>query len=364
MNSTFFLLCLLSLLHSSQGWWDTGHMLVAQVGYNYLTRDESSDTKAAISNAFDALQTYYADSATFVTSACWMDDLKARNTRQFNNWHFINIPLCEDNITVCEGISVNSLVNAGDNVVWAINDAISAIKSPSAGGFERGFAMKTLLHLVGDIHQPLHVIDRYSTNTPNGDAGGNGFHIQPWGPNRVTNLHSLWDSGAGLFADVKRPLSPANQTYIDNWTDKIMALVNTSNIGNSNNITGWAEEGLALSQNYVYNLTYGSLPSDEYIANAQAVIQQQVGIAGYRLAQILKQIVLCNPNTNNCPILSTNVPCPAPPPKYHPVGYTIASSILTVALIASLIVNGVFIYKRRQSQYKGFESLPLASNRH
>lgn len=41
------------------------------------------------------------------------------------------------------------MVNAGDNIVWAINDAIATIRSKNAGGFERGFAMRNLIHLVG-----------------------------------------------------------------------------------------------------------------------------------------------------------------------------------------------------------------------
>jgi len=353
-SACFLLICvLLSLLHSSQGWWDTGHMLVSQIGYNYLSQNESSETRDALQNAFDALQTYYADSATFVTSACWMDDLKKRNVTQFDNWHFINIPLCDDGINApCDNMTVRGLVNERDNIVWAINDAISVIRSTAAGGFERGFAMRNLIHLVGDIHQPLHSVTRYSANTPNGDQGGNLFHIPRWGPNGVTNLHSLWDSGAGLFVGLIRPLDPTNQSYIDTWAEKIMSQVNISAIGDQNNITAWAVEGVALASQYAYNLTYGDSPSDEYIAEAQAVIEQQIGIAGYRLAQVLKQIVLCNSNTYNCPVINNVKPCPGGQPKTHPVGYTVASTILAVALLASMIANVVFIYRsRRQGPY-------------
>jgi hypothetical protein len=48
------------------------------------------------------------------------------------------------------------------------------------------------MHLIGDIHQPLHMVSRVTVENPKGDAGGNAFDLARKGD--VENLHSLWDS--------------------------------------------------------------------------------------------------------------------------------------------------------------------------
>lgn len=333
-------------------------MLVAQISYTYLSKGESEETKAALQNAFNALLTYYPDSSTVVTSACWMDDLKRRGVYQFSNWHFINLPICDDNETLCESISLSDMLSAGDNIVWAIKEAINVIKSKEAGGFERGFALRNLIHLVGDIHQPLHCVNRFSTETPLGDSGGNLFHIKNF--HGAYNLHELWDSGAGLFNNnLKRPLSSVHATYIENWATKIMTLIDPSKIVDGNNITAWAMESIGLSTKHVYNLPYNSYPTKEYITAAHQTIEYQLGIAGYRLAQLLKQIVLCNPSTHNCPIVSANVAGSDPDPDLpdidpvpSPEAYSkndrdplTIGCVLSIVLLTLLIV-AVFLYKR------------------
>ncbi len=72
--------------------------------------------------------------------------------------------------------------------------------------FERSFMLKFLLHVVGDIHQPLHSASRITREQLRGDRGGNSFLIKYSG--EISNLHSLWDSGMGKLATKFRlPLS-------------------------------------------------------------------------------------------------------------------------------------------------------------
>jgi len=326
------------------GWWDTGHMIVAQVASDFLSKD-APNVRDAVQNAVEALVTYENKANTFVTGACWMDDIKGKGVAQFSNWHFLNIPICADNITACNSISITQTVNADDTVLWAIKQAITTIKSRSAGGFERGFALRNLLHLVGDLHQPLHAVARYSKETPNGDAGGNSFYIS--NVTGISNLHSLWDSGAGLFDNsLVRPMPPSNATYIKNWAETAISRFNVSEIYNGTNVTVWALESWSLAEKYVYNLTYRGTPSPDYLAAAHEVILRQIGVGGYRLAQLLRQIVVCNTATNNCP----SIPVP-PEENFDKTGYIVGLVVVVVALIASLFANGVFIYKaKKQSE--------------
>ena len=58
--------------------------------------------------------------------------------------------------------------------------------------YAKSYALRLLLHFIGDICQPLHTIEVVNENFPKGDSGGNGFKLQR--KHSIDNLHSLWDS--------------------------------------------------------------------------------------------------------------------------------------------------------------------------
>src|SRR5262249_33072206 len=64
----------------------------------------------------------------------------------------------------------------------------------------KSYDLVWLLHLVGDVHQPLHCSTRVSVSLPDGDAGGNGVKVHPG-----TNLHAFWDDVIGVFANQDVP---------------------------------------------------------------------------------------------------------------------------------------------------------------
>lgn len=60
---------------------------------------------------------------------------------------------------------------------------------------ERALFARYLIHMVGDIHQPLHSVSLFNMTFPKGDAGGNFLKIQDLS-GTVQNFHAFWDSGA------------------------------------------------------------------------------------------------------------------------------------------------------------------------
>jgi hypothetical protein len=337
------LLFFFALALQVHGWWDTGHMLVSQIAYKHLQSNSevSADVLHAIDNAINSLVTYSPPSDTFVTAACWMDDVKARNLNQFSNWHFINLPICDfpnsTDTEECDGTSVEDVLNGDEeDVLWAITMAMSTIKGKSALGFERGFAVRNLLHLVGDLHQPLHSVARFSPQTPNGDLGGNLFLIT--GVPFTKNLHGFWDSGVGMLNNaILRPLNDSAANYLSTTADQIIArTANLTRNLTTINVTEWALEARQLAVLYVYNLTFNSTPSQQYIDEAWEVIQDQLGLAGYRLHLILKQMVACN--DNNCPAPQSDV-------QHKETVWFVVGVVLAAALGVSLIVNIILVVR-------------------
>jgi len=340
------------------GWWDTGHMIVSEIAWKHLSREGAAtpETLDSLKNAITSIVTYANDSDDFVTAACWMDDLKKRNMQQFSNWHFINLPICEfpdnSNTEACNNISVKSIFASGNQdgnfAVWAINNALTTIKGSQALGFERGFALRNLLHIVGDLHQPLHAVALFSPAFPTGDLGGNLFKVNAtWANN---NLHAVWDSGMGLLNNfIYRPLNSSSSNYISDMADKIMQytanLTSAINITSKDatNVTAWAMESREVAMEYVYtNISYNSVPSDYYITRGWDVVQNRLGLAGFRLYLLVKQIHLCN--DQNCPVSEKTI-------EHKESSWRIVGIVLAAVLGVSLLLNIILIVKRRRDRY-------------
>lgn len=145
------------------------------------------------------------------------DDLKAMGAPQEANWHFIDIPVVDPAWT---GTPVP--VPSADTNPWAITAGHSTVYDKKSAYLDKARQLRFLVHLVGDIHQPLHAAAYFSDQFPTGDAGGNLWPVA--GVDYTTELHAVWDSGAGLWVDdLVRPLNSSGQAWIDSMTQSIIA---------------------------------------------------------------------------------------------------------------------------------------------
>ncbi|MBT3585563.1 MAG: S1/P1 nuclease, partial [Halobacteriovoraceae bacterium] len=109
----------------------------------------------------------------------WPDKIKSDRDRYGHtfNWHYTDWPDTQNDY--------NAQGNNG-NLVTALEQNIEKLKDHATPNAEKAFAIKFIVHLMGDLHQPMHV--------GNGlDRGGNNCKVIFHG--EKTNLHRLWDSG-------------------------------------------------------------------------------------------------------------------------------------------------------------------------
>ena len=140
----------------------------------------------------------------FTECADFADDIKGQGYSFQSGWHFINIPYLD------EGGSLDDydFTQPDYDVVGALTDLTGFLKgevtqsesyyvNKIAGYFsyeedQLSFALRLVIHYVGDIHQPLHAIAEVDSTYPTGDRGGNEEHIPS--VDGVSNLHALWDA--------------------------------------------------------------------------------------------------------------------------------------------------------------------------
>ena len=86
-----------------------------------------------------------------------------------------------------------------ENVIDSYADHVRQFQDPGTPVEDKALHLSWILHQLGDIHQPLHAVARFSRVLPEGDRGGNGVHLP--NPRRQrdwsNNLHAYWDDLLG-----------------------------------------------------------------------------------------------------------------------------------------------------------------------
>lgn len=163
----FTLMLLVLTWQKAWAWGEMGHMVVAQVAENNL----SVTAKNSISMILKG--------QSLAQVSNWADSIKGDPQWAHSKpWHYVDIPDGRDYSTVEHS-------HEGD-VVSAITEMVRILKDQGRRQLDKEIALKFIVHLFGDIHQPLHV------GRPE-DQGGNALPVIFEG--RSTNLHALWDSG-------------------------------------------------------------------------------------------------------------------------------------------------------------------------
>lgn len=264
---------------NSYAWNAVGHTLVASIAYERL----KPSVKAKVDKMTQDLSKEYPNVTQFQQLGPWPDSLRGQHIDVFTHWHYVDIAFSAD-VTPIKDLSDD------DNIVWAIKQITPIVGNASANPYERARFLAFLVHFVGDIHQPLHTVSRISAAHPNGDQGGNLYRIvtTQFAEGSGNNLHSLWDNGVGLFGS---NLSP---DIIKSLARTITTQYPESYFGDKvNNLKteDWSKEGVQVAKTVVYNTPEGKMPSPSYMENGKQTAEQQVALAGYRLAALLNKVL-------------------------------------------------------------------------
>lgn len=261
----------LLLTTTAFSWNAVGHRLVAQIASDNL----APETKQLLNRYNHALDKTFS-SKNLVNAAPWLDGLRYMNELWLQPMHYINTPFSRDGSDM---LPVNPL-----NAVVAIKNNSKILSDPQSSLYNKGFSLRILLHVVGDLHQPMHAVSEYSRRFPQGDLGGNRVKL---GKNPVgENLHSYWDNGAGSLIGKKRFNAKQIQRKAKRIETKWPCSAHVSLEPEQ-----WEEESHQIAVNTAYNLTYGKKPSRAYQTEARAIVEQRIALAGCRLANLLNQLV-------------------------------------------------------------------------
>lgn len=245
---------LLAVSVNGYSWGQKGHDVTCAVAQKHLTK--KADRKV----------TELLDGKSIVYWANWMDN--ASHTPEYkytSTWHYKNIDADET--------FENAALNEDGDVVRAINEQIAALKSGELSREEQVLSLKFLVHLMGDLHCPMHMGHK-------SDRGGNRWQVQYFG--KGTNLHSIWDSSI---------IESAHKWTYTEWVEQI-----DTNSKDVNRVLAegtpesWAKETYEICKTVYDGTPVGSKLSYDYVSEWTPTIEGQLLRAGLRLASVLNDI--------------------------------------------------------------------------
>jgi hypothetical protein len=299
------LICMCFVLPSF-GWDDEGHMAVAYVAYQNL----NTATKTRIATllklnpdykkwvAMIPTSTTKANQSMmiFMIAATWPDRIKGETNYtddgtddgnrpdgpqssqnigysdhlRHKYWHFVDTPFSSDG-TLLPAIPTP---NAQTQI-----DAFRAVLRSTDSDALKSYDLVWILHLVGDVHQPLHASTRVSSTNPNGDSGGNDVMLcaKPC----KDELHAFWDDLIGTST------SPASAET----AAKKLPKANTT-LSKISDTSTWIQESFEIAKKDVYVTPIGAgdgpfTMTSAYKTKAKQIAEQRIALAGVRLANLL-----------------------------------------------------------------------------
>uniref|UniRef100_UPI0040572C94 S1/P1 nuclease n=1 Tax=Alistipes sp. TaxID=1872444 RepID=UPI0040572C94 len=236
------------------GWGQKGHDVVAYVAECHLT----PRTARAIDRLLEGHSLVYWSN--------WMDN--ASHTPAYGytkTWHYVNID---------EGKTLETMEREpqGD-LLTALECILSGLESHTLSHQEEALYLKMLIHLVGDLHCPMHTGHR-------SDLGGNRWPIRYFG--RESNLHTVWDSSL---------VESAHKWGYTEWQHECdrLSRKEAKSICEGNPYT-WMVETAELCQEIYATTPKGSNLSYDYVARYSPLIERQLVRGGHRLAHLLNKI--------------------------------------------------------------------------
>ncbi len=250
----FFVLFGMATAQANCIWGKTGHRVTGHIAEKHLTKK----ARKAISKLLDGHSLAFAST--------YADEIKSdRKYSSFTPWHYVNYPL-DMQYKDAKKSSLGDLVTAIEKCKQVLSDA----KSTRA---DKVFYLNFLIHIIGDLHQPLHTGREV-------DRGGNDIQVQWFG--QGSNLHTVWDS---------KIIESYKMTYYElaDELDRSTTKKEKKKI-QQGSVIDWLEESHVLAKEIYGSVEVGEGLGYRYTYKYNPVVFKRLKEGGFRLAKVLNDI--------------------------------------------------------------------------
>ena len=288
-------LALMLFCSSATAWSGAGHQVIAAEAYRQL----SPALQKKVTEVLKAHPQYEKWKGSFISNredldfglsmfmraSVWPDEIR-RGESDFNHpkWHYIDYPLKPSRFRVEAGPSPD------DDILYGIRQCERTLSDHKSTPEADAVYLSWLIHLIGDLHQPLHCSSFFASAYPKGDKGGNDFFVKPAA--RGISLHSFWD---GLLGTSGKPQAHLNYAIAIQSEHPRKSL---RGLKKSRTAKDWSLESrsLALEKAYLRGKLKGGVSReiapdlpDGYTKSAKTAAEKQAALAGCRLADEIQK---------------------------------------------------------------------------
>ena len=278
-------------------WSSGGHVVIAAEAY----RELSPELQAKVAEVLKAHPDYGKLAGNFrpetpgldlglflfLKASTWPDEIR-RQQEQYDHphWHYIDYPLIPASFPMKPGPLPT------DDALYGIAQSERALADKDTSPELRAVYLSYLIHLIGDLHQPLHCASVFDEKFPQGDKGGNDFYVKP--NSKGIKLHSLWDGLLGTSSKLRTHLDYAMEI------DSRYPRNSIKELKKHKTPKEWSLESraVAIEKVYLRGKLAGSTRADTapdlpsgYTQAAKAVAERQAALAGYRLADDIRKFL-------------------------------------------------------------------------
>jgi hypothetical protein len=330
--------------------WDgAGHMVIAAEAFRQLPPElkaQAIEVLKAHPDYAEWVKAYHPNpnvdlyAYIFMRSSTWPDEIRRSGSPYDHpDWHFIDYPLRPPSFPV------EPDAQPTNDVLFGVAQCEKTLSDTNADPVLRAAYLSYLIHLVGDMHQPLHCESLYDAEFPNGDRGGNDFYVKP--EQTGVRLHGIWDGLLGTLPSSVTQWRYAFKVQVDYPRAALPEL------RKNRTPKEWSLESRKLAIKYGYldgHLKGGtnseSAPSlpDGYLQKAQTVAERRAALAGYRLAdEILEylklpgEVPLLPPNTNTFVALPEEIGT-AQAAAYYDEDMVVTGKVVDVSVRSSIVL--------------------------
>ncbi len=257
-------LILLAIVSRVSAFGELGHQVIAALAQDMLTPKAKDQVQSILAAANGG-----GPNLDLVKVAVWADQIRGLRP-ETRPWHFVTLQIGEP--------GYNPARTDTPNVVTALERQIALLSKPNANRYVREEALKWVVHLVGDLHQPLHVGEDH-------DKGGNLVEVKV--NRRSYKLHAIWDDV--LLERLHLGPDSLQAMLAKEIASDPLWLAHTS----QGTVRAWVNETHDKSVN-CYILHGKRMPKGikvgldrEYVHQATLAVLDQLKIAGTRLAFVL-----------------------------------------------------------------------------
>jgi len=290
-------------------WNDTGHKTIALIAWDDLTPTVRGKITALLQKHPQYATLIQTKGTTddeshlldMMTAATWPDLIRTPKpeNRQYQHspWHYTDFPYITGTLPPNKQhpAALSEDWKAGDlpdNILPALKQCEAEIADPKSTDEQKAIALAWILHLTGDIHQPLHATSWFSEEFPDGDKGGNSVFVNTGGT--AINLHAYWDGLLGKYVSLDATRTVAAEIKKDHPRSEFAEQLKDTVFKD------WALESFEVCKTTVYmngKIPHGLAAKDvappltkAYQDDALALGRKRIALAGYRLADQLNRL--------------------------------------------------------------------------